>query len=40
MKKCTYNNKIVLPSGKTLPCEDCMKHDLKIILNILAESNE
>ncbi|QVK06980.1 hypothetical protein [Mycoplasma mycoides] len=39
-KNCTHNNKIVLPSGKTLSCEDCIKHDLTKIMNILAKANE
>ncbi|SRX59005.1 hypothetical protein [Mycoplasma mycoides] len=39
-KKCTHNNKIVLASEKTLSCEDCMKHDLTKIINILAKANE
>ncbi|WP_269453276.1 hypothetical protein [Mycoplasma mycoides] len=40
MKKCTHKNKIVLPSGKTLSCKECMEHDLKIILDILAEADK
>ncbi|WP_434329639.1 hypothetical protein V2P39_00940 [Mycoplasma capricolum subsp. capricolum] len=40
MKECTHNNKIVLPSGKTFPCEDCIKHNLTKIINILAEAGE
>lgn len=40
MKKCTHDNKIILPDGKTLPCKDCVKHDLTKIINILAESDK